>query len=272
MSSIKAFTKKNAVKIYFLLTFLFSWGCMSLMIKPYSFPLTPDASELVGPLLYVGMLIGPSASGLILVGFVDGKAGYRELFSRLTKWRVGVTWYVAALLGTPILASMILLALSVFSPEFTPTLFTSGDKTGLIIMGIGIGLMVGFFEEIGWTGFATPKMRQRHGLQNTGLSVGLLWGLWHFPPFWELNSFSGIVPIALLLARLFSWLPPFRILMVWIHEKTESLLIIILVHSSLVFTTMALPPATLSGSNLLVWLIIWGVTLNGAAWVITGRK
>jgi hypothetical protein len=115
MISIKSFTKKNALAIYFLLTFTLSWGCMSLMISPYSFPLTPEQSDAVGPLLYVGMLVGPSVSGFILIGLVDGKAGYRELFSRLTKWRVGIRWYVAAILGTPLLATIVLLALSGFT-------------------------------------------------------------------------------------------------------------------------------------------------------------
>ncbi len=269
MPSIKSFIESHSVAIYILLTFAISWGCMAAMINPYSFPLTPEQSEAVGPFLYVGMLLGPSISGLLLTGLVDGKTGYRKLLSRLTQWRAGLPWYAGVLLGTPILATLVLLTLSLISPEFTPALFTTGDKTSLLMMGVGVGLMVGIFEEIGWTGFVVPQLRQRYGVHMTGLIVGLLWGLWHFPPFWEMNSFSGVFPSAVLLARLFAWLPPFRILMVWVHDRTESLSLSMLMHASLVFSTLVLPSMTLSEVNLLMWLIAWGAALWGSVTTLT---
>ncbi len=48
--------------------------------------------------------------------------------------------------------------------------------------GIAVGLVVPFFEELGWTGFAIPELGKRYGILTTGLIVGLLWGAWHFPP------------------------------------------------------------------------------------------
>lgn len=269
MMSISSFVKRHAIAIYFLLTFALSWGCMAVMIRPYSFPLTMEQSDTVGPFLYVGMLVGPSVTGLLLTGLVDGKAGYRELVSRLTKWRVGVSWYAAVLLGAPLLAAMVLLVLSLFSPEFIPALFSSEDKASLLVTGVGVGLMVGVFEEIGWTGFVVPRMRQRYGIHTTGMIVGLLWGAWHFPPFWETNSFSGVFPLAVLLVRLFAWLPPFRILMVWVHDETRSLSVTMLMHASLVFATLTLPSMELSGVNLLIWLVAWGAALWGVVAVVT---
>ena len=219
-------------------------------------------------MLYIGMLVGPSLSGLLMIGILNGKTGYRELFGRLTKWRVNIRWYLAAILGTPILATIVLLGLSLISPEFTPALFVSNDKAGLVMTGIGVGLMVGFFEEIGWTGFAVPHLRRRYGILATGLIVGLLWGAWHFPPFWGTNSFSDLLPFAVLLGQLFAWLPPFRVLMVYVHDQTKSLLVTILMHASLVFTTLTLPSMELSGVNLLIWLITWGIVLWGSVLII----
>jgi len=259
------------VAIYFFLTFALSWGVMSMMITPYSFPLTSEQSNAVGPMLYVGMLVGPSVSGLLMIGILDGKTGYRELFSRLTKWRVGVQWYAAAILGTPILATIVLLALSLGSPEFIPALLTSEDKTNLLIMGISIGLMVGLFEEIGWTGFSVPQLRKRYNIQRTGLIVGLIWGAWHFPLFWGINSFSAGLPLAVLIGQLFAWLPAFRTALVLVHDQTKSLLVTILMHASLVFTTLTLPSMGLSGVNLLIWLFAWGTALWGLMTVINRR-
>lgn len=261
MTTLKAFIKRHSVLIYFVLTFVITWGCMAMVIGPGGFPITAEQFETVGPLVYVGMFIGPSVAGILLAGLVYGRAGLRVLLSRLLNWRVGARWYAVALLATPLLATTILLALSLFSPEFLPAIFTSDDKPALLLSAVVIGLMVGIFEELGWTGFAVPQMRLRYGVLTTGTVVGLLWGAWHFLPFWESDSFSGAFPLVLLIGRLFFWLPPYRILMVWVYDRTESLLVTILMHASLDVSMLILPSMELSGMALLTWILVWAVVL-----------
>jgi uncharacterized protein len=42
---------------------------------------------------------------------------------------------------------------------------------------------------------------------------------------------DGTVPAALLVVVfLFAWLPPYRVLMVWVYDRTESLLLAYLMH------------------------------------------
>jgi membrane protease YdiL (CAAX protease family) len=274
MTAIKSFVKKRPLLIYFTLTFAITWGCMVIVIGPGGFPMTTEQFESLGPLVYLAMLVGPSAAGTLLTGLVEGRAGFRELLSRLLRWRVEARWYAVALLTAPLLATTVLLALSLFSPEFLPALFTSGDWPTLLLSGVGAGLVVGLFEELGWTGFAVPRMRLHNGILTTGIVVGFLWGAWHFLPFWESDTFSGALPFALLLARLFSWLPPYRVLMVWVYDHTESLLVVILMHASLVFSTLALPSMGLSGVSLLTWLLVWAAVLwaIAAAVVVTGGR
>ncbi len=261
---MKTFINKHSVTLYFALTFILTWGCMVLVIGPGGFPLTAEQFEAMGPLVYTAMLIGPSAAGILMTALAGGKAGFRDLLSRLCNWRVGIRWYAIALLTAPLLATAVLFALSLFSPEFLPALFTADDKLPLLLTGIVAGLAVGFFEELGWTGFAIPRMKQRHGILTTGIIVGLLWGAWHFPPFWKSDTFSATIPLVLLLGQLFSWLPPYRILMVWVYDRTESLLIVMLMHAGLVFTTLTLPSMELSGMLLLTWLLVWAAIL----WIV----
>jgi uncharacterized protein len=65
-------------------------------------------------------------------------------------------------------------------------------------MGIAVGLGAGFFEELGWTGFAIPRMRLRYGILSTGLIVGVLWGAWHFlMNFWASGVTSGELSLAI---------------------------------------------------------------------------
>ncbi|WP_420630283.1 CPBP family intramembrane glutamic endopeptidase [Candidatus Leptofilum sp.] len=201
---------------------------------------------------------------MLLIGLLDGRVGFRDLLSHLIKWRVGTRWYAVALLTAPLMIITILFGLSLFSPEFQPTLFASDNKLAVVSSAILAGLAIGFFEELGWTGFAVPRQKRHHGVLTTGLIVGVVWGAWHFLPFWESNTFSATFPLLLLLGQLFSWLPPYRILMVWVYDRTESLFVSVLMHASLMASLTALVPAGLSGVTLLTWILTWAAAL----WII----
>ena len=83
-------------------------------------------------------------------------------------------------------------------------------------------------------------------------------------PFWESGSFSGALPLALLLVRLFSWLPAYRVLMVWVYDRTGSLLVAILMHASLVASHLILLPLPVSAVPLLTSILGWAAAL----WVV----
>lgn len=247
-SKIKSFS----LTIYFILAFVISWGAILISVGPKGFPLTEEQL----PVLIVAMLLGPSLAAIIAAGLTSGKQGIRDLFSRLRIWRVNVGWYAVALLTAPISTILVLLVLSRFSSSFPTAFSTSDGKASLVIMWIVSGLFVGFFEELGWTGFAIPKMMKRYSIFLTGLFVGLLWGAWHFLVNLEANTFSGaLLPIALLIARLFTWLIAYRILMVWVYERTQSQFVVTLMHVSLVATTGILDPV-IEGKNLIIFLLL----------------
>lgn len=97
--------------------------------------------------------------------------------------------------------------------------------------------------------------------------VGVLWGAWHFILFWEEDSFRQTLPFVLLIARLFAWLPAYRLLMVWVYERTQSLLIIVLMHASLVASLATLDPA-ITGEELLGYIVIRALILWAAVAVM----
>ena len=266
MITIKHFIEKRAVLAYFALTIILTWGCMWLAVYPDGFPITDEQFETAGALVYVAMLVGPTAAGLLLTGLLEGRQGFRKLFSGLVRWKVNVRWYAIVLLTAPVLIMVILYGLSLISSDFQPAIFKQGDKLTLVLSSIAAGLAVGFFEELGWTGFAVPRLRLRFSVLNTGLIVGLVWGLWHFPPFWTSDTFSAALPFILLLGQLLSWLPPYRILMVWVYDRTGSLLLAVLMHASLMGSLNALVPAELSGTTLITWIYSWAAAL----WLILG--
>jgi len=259
MTTIKDFIKRQPLPTYFALTFAISWGAILIVVGPGGIPVTTEQLEMLG----LATLLGPSVAGILLTGLASGRVGLRELLSRLLRWRVGARWYAVALLTAPLSTAAVLLALSLLSPEFLPVIFTSDDKATLLLTGIAAGLMVGLFEELGWTGFAVPRLSLRYGVLTTGLIVGLLWGAWHFLVFWESGSFSGALSLALLLGRLFSWLPAYRVLMVWVYDRTGSLLVAMLMHVSLVASTVIVEPP-LTGGALLTYILVRAAVL----WVV----
>jgi membrane protease YdiL (CAAX protease family) len=190
MTTITAFIERHPLLTYYTLTFVISWGGMLFAIGgPSGLPGTPEqADRLMG--IAFSMMAGPSVTGLLLTGFISKRAGQRDLFARLFRWRVSARWYALALLTSPILATAVFLALSWRFSEF-PIVMTD-DKTSLLLQAIAAGLGGGFLEEIGWTGFAVPRLKRRHGVFATGLTAGVLWGAWHFlVSFWYSGTHSA---------------------------------------------------------------------------------
>jgi membrane protease YdiL (CAAX protease family) len=262
VTTIKAFIKGHPVLTFYAVVFLISWGGFLIVVGPTT---GLDVVE-IPPGAILSMVAGPVVAGILLTGLVYGRAGFREFRSRLFRWRVGARWYAVALLTAPLAVTATLFALSLTSPVFLPGILTTSDKASLLLFGIAVGLGAGFFEELGWTGFAVPGLRLRYGVLTTGLIVGLLWGAWHFlVNFWGSGSSSGALSLALFLpAVLFSFLPAYRVLMVWVYDRTGSLLVAMLMHASLTASVLVLGPLAILG----VPLLTYNLVLGAALWVI----
>lgn len=258
MPNPKTFTKNYALCLYFLLTFLISWGVITLLIgvrdviNPWATP-----GELL-PAVVMAVLTGPLVSGLLMTGITKGRGGFSNLLSRLTKWKLNIRWY-SALLIAPLSLSVTILLLAQFSSAYLPTSLTDESRqVSLAFTFIG-AILGGLMEEIGWTGFAIPRMLRRFSVLKTGLVLGFIWGAWHFlPNLWGSAHSTPDAPLALFLAvSLFSFLPPYRILMVWVYERTRSVLLAVLMHTSLIFFWLSFMPATLTGMQRIICFLVW---------------
>ena len=265
MSIIRAFIQTYRVPSFYILVFVISLGGWLVVIGPSGILGTTPIPAVQLPFVYLAALAGPGLAGILLSGVVHGRTGLRDLRVRLFRWRVGVRWYAVVLLTAPLLMTTILLALSLTSPVYLPAIVMTDDKARLLLTSIGIGLVVPFFEELGWTGFAVPELRKRNGVLTTGLIAGLLWGAWHFPLFSGAASSAGAIPPVLYLAvLLFSWLPPYRVLMVWVYDRTESLLMAMLMHVPIVVGVFVLVPQTMPAMAVVTFDLVFGTTL----WVV----
>jgi membrane protease YdiL (CAAX protease family) len=202
------------------------------------------------------MLLGPSTSSLVLTAVLDGRNGLRELWLRIKRWQVGLLWYAVALLTVPVLTLVIFWLLSGFvSPVYTPSF--------RIVLGIA-GLLAGCFEEIGWTGFATPRLLKNYHPLKAGFFLGLLWAIWHM-----LADFTGNIS-NLSLVEWIAWfvvywilpLTAYRILMTWVYSHTQSVLLGQLMHASYTGWLIVLEPVTPHTD------LLWEASFATVLWIL----
>ena len=266
------FIKTHPVLAYYAVVFAISWGGVLLLIGgPASIPGAPEQIDRLIWFVVLTLELGPPIAALVLTGLVSGRAGYAELLRRLATWRVDARWYALVFLTAPVVATAALLVLSLTSQAYTPGILASSDWSSAVLVAVITGLLGGFGEELGWTGFAIPRLRLQHSLAATGLFVGVLWGVWHYlvTPAWIAGTFSGELPLTVFLTAngalaLVGYLTPYRVLMVWVYERSGSLLLASLMHTSLIATTLfLLAPVSLAGMA----YVTWSATLAAGFWI-----
>jgi len=218
----------------------------------------------------IAMLAGPSVTGILMTWLIAGRTGVRELLSRVLTWRVDVAWYAVAVLTAPVLMLATLLTLSLSSSAFLPGILTTADVGSLLLVSLGVGLSAGLLEELGWTGFAIPLLMRRRSVLTTGLIVGVWWSAWHLlPNVWSARAAAGDLAMPVyLMATAFGvfvgYLTAFRVLMVWVYGRTESVFVGMLMHVSLTTSLLILNPLEIAGMHLLTYSFAFA----GALWIV----
>lgn len=156
-------TKRNPITLFFVLTFLISWGGILILIAVNGMPATVPEAQTQLPLTIMVFLCGPLLSGLVMIALTDGREGFHALLSRLIKWRLSLAWYAVALLTAPLVFVAVHSLLFLISPVYSPG-FLGPNGASLVWLSIVSGIIVGICEEIGWFGFAIPKLRLRYGI------------------------------------------------------------------------------------------------------------
>src|SRR5262249_8615059 len=126
----------------------------------------------------------------------------------------------------------------------------------------------GLDEELGWRGFALPRMQARRPAFTASLLLGALWGLWHLPlmiaPGLPLTT-AGLIQLLFFILLVTAW----AVLFTWVYNTTNgSLFLMVLMHTVLDIAALTIQASNWIGSAL--WLIfIWAtvavvVTKEGA--------
>lgn len=212
MRTLQAHIKRHPLISFFVLAYVLTWWVYPLLW--------------FSPLIGFFGLFGPALAAIIVVTVAEGGSGLRDLLGRVLRWRVGVGWYALAL-GLP--ALLALGAAGLHLVLGAPTAPQLGRLS--ILEPILFVLIIG--EELGWRGYALPRMIVGRSTLTASVILGALWGAWHLPTFFVAGTpqyglpFSAFVLLTVAYSVLFTW--------VYLHTR-GSVLIATLLHGAINFS------------------------------------
>jgi membrane protease YdiL (CAAX protease family) len=229
---LRVWVARRPLPVFFALAFGLSWSFL-LADALGERGVIPFRLTLSGPGLALTLLMsyGPTIAAMFVCWATDGFIGVKRLLASAVRWRVNPGWYALALAGPAALffiAGRISEALG-GSAQPLPAAGWSvllAGVAGSLVRGVANG------EEIGWRGYALPKLLQRHSALRASLMLGASWAAFHVPIMFMTSSVAG--------GQSFDTALPFfvgtlalSVLITWIYRSTGgSVLIIILLHGA----------------------------------------
>ena len=235
---------------FFLLAYVVMWTCFFTAVMRHI-----PANTVTGYSLLLLGAFAPAIAALALTARAEGATGVRALLSRVLQWHVAAKWYIFAAgytIAVKLAVALIYRVLTGAWPRF-------GDLP-LYIIPVAIAFSTPFQsgEEIGWRGYALPRLAARFGLGPASLLLGLIWGVWHLPQFFisDVDTYKQSFFVFVLQVIAIS------VAMAWLWARTNgSLLLTMLMHAAINNSKDIVPSATLGGTP------VFGFSASLVAWL-----
>jgi len=243
---------EGSLLAFFLLVYAASWAIFV--------PVALTGGPTLNPLSALAVTLGaftPSVVALALTWRAEGDAGVRRFLNLLFRWDVPARWYV--------LASLYMVTIKLAAAVVVRVATGGWPRFGtepLILIPIAIAFSTPFQagEEIGWRGYALPRLAKRFGLRMACLLLGVIWATWHLPLFFVrgtdtyAQSFVGYLLSVMALA----------VALGWFYARTRSLLPVLLLHSA-VNNSKDIVPSIQPGTH-----DRFGLSASPVGWVTLG--
>jgi uncharacterized protein len=191
------------------ITFGLAWGIFVLLVL---FP--KQLVELFGEVsgknpLFVLAVYAPAIAAFVVVARAGGMSGLRRYLGRLLLWRCPLAWVAFVLVGIPLVFyGGAWLKGNLFQEPF-PFRAWQPMLTAMLVT-----LFIGPIEEFGWRGVALPLLQQKFAPIWAALILGVIWGLWHLPAFFQSGTpqsawpfapfFAGSVALSVIVTAMFN--------------------------------------------------------------------
>lgn len=187
----------------------------------------PTAGALDSALWILGGF-GPALAA-VAVAWRDGPGHVRQLLAGLLRWRVGARWYAALLipLGVGLLAATLAILVGSAQRE-------AADVGSALLLIAPLFLLntvvLGGNEEIGWRGYALPRLQQRMSALAASLLLGIVWVAWHAPLFFMTETTQRELTPPMFVANAMA----LSAILTWLYNGTAgSLLLAVLFHGAI---------------------------------------
>ena len=164
----------------------------------------------------VATILGVALPAFLVTAATGGEAGVRDLLDRCLRWRVGVGWYLVALMGflaATVLVGSVFLGLAPLQALVRewPLLFTMFLPEVLLPF-----VFIQVFEEAGWAGFMQDTLQERRGPLLSAVLVAPAFALMHLP---VLLIGSGVgLGLLIVLGALVVLMAFFRVVVAWLYK------------------------------------------------------
>jgi membrane protease YdiL (CAAX protease family) len=226
---------RHPLVFFFVLAFAFTWGYFVLFL----------ALQLPQKMILLGAA-GPTVSALLILAVTSGRPGVLRLLRSYVHWRVGVQWYLVAVIGVAVL---MFLGYAVVPGALADFVAPGWSLVPLWLISF---VRVLFFppagpllEEGGWRGFALPRLQRLHGPVLGTLILGALWGLWHLQlfvgPLAMTSPDATFVSVVITFVLFTIGVTGISVIMTWIFNNSGgSVLLAVLAHAAFDGTPFAL--------------------------------
>lgn len=256
---------QGSVLLYFALTFALAWACF----VPLAAGALPAQSFAGGALLLLGTF-SPSLVALALTARARGAAGVRALLSGVGKWEVAARWYVFAATYIAVVKLVVAVLHRVVTGDW-PRFGTL--PLWLIPFAIAVSTPFQAGEEVGWRGYALPRMAARMGLGAASVLLGVLWAVWHLPLFFVKAGDTYGQSFILFVLQVTA----LSVALAWLWARTRgSLLLAMLLHAAVNNSKDIVPSATPGATNpftlsasLVGWMTVALLWLGAAGFLAT---
>jgi membrane protease YdiL (CAAX protease family) len=249
--------KRYPLVAFFLLAFTISWA----IEIPIALSVRNAISFDVPLAMHYLASFGPFLAALVVTLGTEGFAGVRRLFNGLAKWRIGRGYVLFAILAPPFLFAVAVL-FSRITQGAWPDLRLLGQADYLPYLGVLPVLILwlltfGFGEEMGWRGFALPRLQANRSAYSASLILGLLWALWHVPAFFYRDTY---VAMGLLLPLMVISVLAASVLHTWLYNGSGgSLLMVILFHGLFDFFSVSSAGGASAAIIMSAAIVFWAV-------------
>jgi uncharacterized protein len=259
MISIRTLISRYPLIAFFAIAYVLTWAGWILPDRIY----TGTVLSGVLALPFVLMVPGPLYAALIVTAATDGKRGVFALLGKLTIWRVGWGWFAMALLLAPAIC---------VTPAYLNMYFGAPNPTLPLIAALPTMLLTFAIrlinpldgpmqEELGWRGFALPRLQERHPALLASAILGVLVVIWHVP-----LVFLGMLPAYALFGTF-----AFTIVFGWLFNNAKhSVLMTLIAHAAdgLVVTSYLGLNTSDSQRYIMLLIVLW---CAAATCVVIGR-